>query len=97
MMEYVRKLMELGWEDLPEEVRARAKVCTKDIIATYAGSLRLPVSGRAARMVLAQYGEGEVPLWFRGRGSSRVGAAFYNALSVDSLDCHDGFRLLPTW
>ena len=92
MMEYVRKLMELGWEDLPEEVRARAKVCTKDIIATYAGSLRLPVSGRAARMVLAQYGEGEVPLWFRGRGSSRVGAAFYNALSVDSLDCHDGFR-----
>jgi 2-methylcitrate dehydratase PrpD len=91
-MSYADTLIGIRWEDLPEPVQAQAKRCLKDIIATAAGSLALPTSAQAGELVDAQFGVGDVPLWFKGAGSSAVGAAFFNALTVDSLDCHDGFR-----
>ena len=92
-MSYVDTLLGVRWEDLPGAVQAQAKRCLKDIIATAAGSLALPPSKLAEELVAEQYGPGQVPLWFKGKKSSMVGAAFFNALTIDSLDCHDGFRL----
>ncbi|MCK5735733.1 MAG: MmgE/PrpD family protein, partial [Spirochaetaceae bacterium] len=86
------KLKNMQWNDLPTPVRTQAKRCLKDIIATAAGSMALPVSTQAENLVEQQFGQGPVPFWFKGKGSSPAGAAFYNALTVDSLDCHDGFR-----
>ncbi len=91
-MDYTHKLVSLSWDDLPAEVQAQAKRCLKDILATAAGSLRLPNSDRTAELVAAEYGSGSVPLWFKGLGSSSTGAAYFNAQTIDSLDCHDGFR-----
>ena len=91
-MDYASKLLDLRWEHLPAEVQAQAKRCLKDILATAAGSLRLPNSDQTAELVAAEYGEGIVPMWFKGRGSSSTGAAYFNAQTIDSLDCHDGFR-----
>ncbi|HBO45188.1 MAG TPA: 2-methylcitrate dehydratase [Planctomycetaceae bacterium] len=91
-MSYNETLLNVCWEDLPAPVHLQAKRCLKDIIATAAGSLALPSCRQAEAVVTAQYGPGDVPLWFRGKGSSFVGAALYNALAIDSLDCHDGFR-----
>ena len=91
-MDYASKLLDLRWEHLPAEVQAQAKRCLKDILATAAGSLRLPNSDQTAELVAAEYGDGGVPMWFKGRGSSSTGAAYFNAQTVDSLDCHDGFR-----
>lgn len=89
---YTDKITALRWQDLPAQVQTQAKRCLKDILATAAGSLALPVSAQAQTLVEAQFGPGRVPLWFKGKGSSLAGAAFFNALTVDSLDCHDGFR-----
>lgn len=91
-MSYEDIVLGLQWEDLPQAVQTQAKRCLKDIIGTAAGSLALPTSSQAEALVSAQYGSGDVPLWFKGRKSSLVGAAFFNALTIDSLDCHDGFR-----
>jgi len=91
-MSYAEKILSICWEDLPNEVQKQAIRCLKDIIATSAGSMLLPVSGQARKLINNQYGNGNVPLWFTDQSTSFVGAAFYNALTVDSLDCHDGFR-----
>ena len=91
-MDYASQLSALAWDDLPKAVRAQARRCLKDIVATAAGSLQLPSGGTAARLVAEQYGSGRVPLWFRQAASTAVGAAFANAFAVDALDCHDGFR-----
>lgn len=92
-MSYVGKLLEISWEDFPDEVKRQAKRCLKDIVATCAGGISLPVSNKALELVLSQYAKGKSPLWFTGQFSSNVGAAYFNALAVDSLDWHDGFRL----
>ena len=91
-MSYAEKILSISWDDLPGEVQSQSIRCLKDIIATSAGSTLLPVSGQAEELIKNQYGSGNVPLWFRDQSTSFVGAAFYNALTVDSLDCHDGFR-----
>jgi len=91
-MSYAEKILSISWDDLPDEVQNQSIRCLKDIIATSAGSMLLPVSGQAGELINSQYGNGNVPLWFRDKSTSFVGAAFYNALTIDSLDCHDGFR-----
>jgi 2-methylcitrate dehydratase PrpD len=82
----------LRWEDLPEPVRRQARRCLKDIVATAAGSLALPAAAGIERLVAAQFVAGPAPMLFRGPRTTLAGAAFGNALRIDGLDCHDGFR-----
>jgi 2-methylcitrate dehydratase PrpD len=82
----------LRCEALPDEVKRQARRCLKDILATAAGALALPSAERIERLVAAQFGRGRVPLLFRGGRTTLVGASFGNALRIDGLDCHDGFR-----
>lgn len=82
----------LRWEDLPGPVRRQAVRCLKDVLATAAGSLALPAAPAIERLVAAQFGAGPSPMLFRGPRTTLAGAAFGNALRIDGLDCHDGFR-----
>jgi 2-methylcitrate dehydratase PrpD len=82
----------LRWDGLPEPVRRQARRCLKDIVATAAGALALPAAAPLERMVTAQFGSGPAPMLFRGPMTTLAGAAFGNALRIDGLDCHDGFR-----
>ena len=91
-MSYAEASCRLTWGSLPASVQAQGKRCLKDIIATAAGSLLLPVGDRVMALVRAHYRSGPAPVWFRGECLGTVGAAYGNAQSVDSLDCHDGFR-----
>lgn len=91
-MDHAEKILGLGWNELPMAVRAQAKRCLKDIIATAAGSLALPSAAQAEALVSTQFGRGGIPLLFQRTRTTFAGAAFGNALRVDSLDCHDGFR-----
>jgi len=84
--------MGIRWNGLPGSVRTQAKRCLKDIVGTAAGAQALPVARCAATLAARQYGRGAAPVWFTGTKSSLVGAAYANAMIVDSLDCHDGFR-----
>jgi len=88
----VPEFMRIQWDGLPQAVRDQTKRCLKDIIGTAAGAQALPMARSVASLVREHYGRGPAPLWFSGWRSSTVGAAFANAITVDSLDCHDGFR-----
>ncbi len=91
-MDYAKWLVDVTWEDLPPEVQRQTRRCVTDIIATAAGSRCLPAYETMLRLVGAQFGRGQAPLWFSGQDSSLVGACYFNAQVIDSLDCHDGFR-----
>ena len=91
-MDYAQWLADLTWDDLPPEVRRQAKRCVKDIVATAAGSRCLPAWKSVRDICTAQFGPGPSPMWFSGQAGSLVGACYFNAQVVDSLDCHDGFR-----
>jgi len=82
----------LRWEGLPATVQRQTRRCLKDILATSAGSLALPAARSIESLVAAQFGAGPAPLFFRGPRTTLAGAAFGNALRIDGLDCHDGFR-----
>jgi 2-methylcitrate dehydratase PrpD len=83
----------LRWVDLPEPVKRQTRRCLKDIMATAAGALALPAAAPIEHLVAAQFGAGPAPMLFRGPMTTLAGAAFGNALRIDGLDCHDGFRL----
>jgi 2-methylcitrate dehydratase PrpD len=91
-MDYTHKLLNIAWNQVPDEVRKQTKRCVRDVIATAAGATLLPDASRACLFVKKQFGEGKIPLWFQKSKSSMTGAAFYNSFLVDSLDYHDGFR-----
>ncbi len=82
----------LRWGDLPQPVQHQARRCLKDVLATSAGSLALPSARNIEALVAAQFGQGPAPLFFRGPRTTLAGASFGNALRIDGLDCHDGFR-----
>lgn len=91
-MSYVETLKGLRWGDLPRPVQDQARRCLKDVLGTSAGSLALPAARNIESLVAAQFGKGPVPILFRGPSTTLAGAAFGNALRIDGLDCHDGFR-----
>lgn len=91
-MDYTYKLLNIVWNEVPEEVRRQTKRCIRDVIATAAGATLLPDASRACRFVKKQFGDGEIPLWFQKSKSCMAGGAFYNSFLVDLLDYHDGFR-----
>lgn len=91
-MDFQDFVCNLKWSDIPCEVQNQSKRCLADIIATAAGSTLLPLSDKGMALIKHQYGNGGVPLWFKQAKSSFVGASYYNALAIDSLDFHDGFR-----
>ena len=86
---------DLGFDDLPAEVVAQAKRCTRDLVATAAGGATTPLSGliraHCARHYLAA--DGGSRILFDGRRVSRPGAALAGGMIIDSFDAHDGHLL----
>lgn len=91
-MSYAERMAELRWEDLPGAVQSRAKLCLKDLLGVAAGGLCLDGPAALRSFVRTQFAPGAIRLWFQDVGSSLAGAAYHNAMLVDFLDAHDGFR-----
>lgn len=80
--------------DLPDAVVDAARRCLIDLIGTAAAGLTTPASGLARDHAAAHFAAGAAParMIFDGRAVSPVGAAFAGALTIDSMDAHDGQR-----
>lgn len=78
----------LEWEDIPGEIRERAKDALSDTVATMTAG----VSTSSANIALTVAGRtsGDSPLAGRGKGSSPTMAAFANAVAASALDFDDG-------
>lgn len=82
-------IMYLKWDQLPGEVRRRAKMCLMDNLAvTLAGTLT-PVSSIAAGYAAQTWGGDEASIIRRKKRASAPGAAFANACAANGLDLDD--------
>ena len=84
----------LRWEDLPESVRSQARRCLLDTLGAAIGGRRTELSRIIHDYAAAAHGGGGAQLWLDGREVSPPGAALANGMTIDSLDIHDGERLV---
>ncbi|HEY3563968.1 MAG TPA: MmgE/PrpD family protein, partial [Casimicrobiaceae bacterium] len=85
----------LAFDDMPDDVVARAKRCLRDLIGIGAAAARLPSARIVDTYAAAQMtsADAQARLLFDGRRASRAGAAFAGAATIDALDGHDGHVL----
>ncbi len=86
---------ELGWADLPDEVRAFARRWLLDLIGVAAGGSRTDLSRIVRDHAARHFAAGDRParMLFDGRPVSPAGAALAGGMTIDSLDGHDGHKL----
>jgi 2-methylcitrate dehydratase PrpD len=78
------------WDDLPEAVQHKVKMCLVDIVAAIVGGVLTPVSDIAAAYAPVAWQGDEATILLHDRRATAVGAAFANACAANGLDCDDG-------
>lgn len=84
---------EFRLEDAPEDVVHHARRCLLDLIGVAAAGSHMQVSGIARSVAAAQFGGDAAAFLFSDGAASAAGAAFVNAVTIDSFDAHDGHPL----
>lgn len=82
---------DLAWADLPEPVRAQARLCLLDLIGVAAGGATTRLS-RIIRAHAAEQFGGTRPMLFDDRKASASGVALAAGMTIDALDGHDGYN-----
>ncbi|MEE8392571.1 MAG: MmgE/PrpD family protein, partial [Anaerolineae bacterium] len=78
------------WDDLPEAVQHKVKMCLVDIIAAIVGGVLTPISDIAAAYAPVAWQGDEALILLHDRRATAAGAAFANACAANGLDCDDG-------
>jgi 2-methylcitrate dehydratase PrpD len=78
------------WDDLPEAVQHKVKMCLVDIVAAMVGGVLTPVSHISAAYAPVAWPGDEATILLYDRQASAAGAAFANAHAANGLDCDDG-------
>jgi len=95
----------LGWDDLPPDVVAKAKLCFVDTVAAMIAGRVMDSSAIAAGLAATWWPSDEARLVLDGSRVAATGAAFANAVAanaVDIDDCgiytwgHPGAQVVPT-
>ncbi|MDU8910530.1 MmgE/PrpD family protein [Aestuariicoccus sp. MJ-SS9] len=81
----------LTWEDLPPQVQRQTRLCLLDLLGVAAGGLGTRLSG-IVHDHAAEDWPGDTPMLFDARSASLPGAALAAAMTIDSLDGHDGYN-----
>lgn len=82
----------LRWEDLPEEVRKRARICALDFIANVYGSLELAEVRAVAEFVRSLRAAPEAAALACGYRTAAPLAALVNGTLAESIEAQDGLR-----
>ena len=82
---------DLRFNDIPDTVRAHALNCILDLVGIGIGGSQTKSSRIITRHAHTMFG-GSVPIPFGGGTASPAGAALAGAMTIDSLDGHDGFN-----
>src|SRR5262245_3503067 len=67
--------------------------CMLDLLGAAAAGICEPGVVAIRRTALTIMGAGSAPIWFSGRSSSVIGAAWANSAAASALDLDDGHRL----
>jgi 2-methylcitrate dehydratase PrpD len=92
-MDIIPFIHDTNYASLPEPVRRMAVNCLVDLVGTQVGATTTCCSQIIRDFAAATYAGGESALYFDGRRVQPPGAALANAMTIDSLDIHDGHRL----
>ncbi len=88
----------LQYEDIPTETIAFARRCLLDLVGVAAAGSKTQLSriinNHAARHFAASDSSGSAKLLYDAREVSPVGAALANGMTIDSVDAHDGNKLV---
>ncbi|MCP5087538.1 MAG: MmgE/PrpD family protein [Rhodobacteraceae bacterium] len=89
----IRFLQDTRWEDLPGRVQNQAELCVLDQIGTGIAGATTPLSAIIRDHVVAHFGgKSPVPILFDNRKTSVAGAALAGGMTIDAVDCHDGYN-----
>jgi len=80
----------IRWNDLPETVQYKSKMCLVDIVAAIVSGVLAPISDIAAAYAPVAWKGDEATILLHDRHASAVGAAFANACTANAMDCDDG-------
>jgi 2-methylcitrate dehydratase PrpD len=78
------------WENLPEAVQHKVKICLVDIVAAIVAGTLTPVSDIAAAYAPVAWSGDDATILLHDRRATSAGAAFANACAANGLDCDDG-------
>jgi 2-methylcitrate dehydratase PrpD len=78
------------WDDLPEVVQHKVKMCLVDIVAAIVGGVLTPISDITAAYAPITWPGDQATILLHDSQASAAGAAFANACAANGLDCDDG-------
>jgi len=79
----------ISWNDLPEEVHRKVKLCLLDTLGAAIGGTLTPVSKITANYIAKLWSGNEATILLHNDRSSAVGAAFANGYAANALDIDD--------
>lgn len=85
---------DLTWNDVPEDVRERARLLQRDIVAVSLAGRETPAARIAADHATEQHSSRHATALVDGRRLSTTGAAWANGVLANALDFDDGHRLV---
>jgi 2-methylcitrate dehydratase PrpD len=97
-------ILEFKWDDAPENVQQRARLCLLDALGAALGGALTPVSRIAAEYASTVWRGDPSTIFLHGKRAQPAGAAFANACAANGLDIdddaiftrgHPGAQLIP--
>ncbi|MEZ4725978.1 MAG: MmgE/PrpD family protein [Caldilineaceae bacterium] len=92
-MDILQLIHKVTWPDLPLVVQQQARRCLLDTLGAALGGRKTAVAAIMYDYAATVYGGNGAHLWWDGRPVSPPGAALAHAMTIDSLDIHDGHPL----
>lgn len=80
------------YDDLPQEVIHKAKVCLLDLLGAILGGSQTKVAGLARDFASSIWSGEDCTIVTGGKVANCVGATFANAFQANAIDIDDGFR-----
>jgi len=87
-----RFIVEMNWEDLPEEVQNKIKMCLMDDLSATISGTQAEVSRIATEFASSCMPGEQATILVHGEKATAAGAAFANASAANGLDTDDGAR-----
>lgn len=84
----------LQWQDIPTVTQQMARRCLLDLIGVAASGTQTQLAAIIRQHARDQFGSGArgARLLFDGTSCSAAGAALAGAMTIDSIDAHDGYK-----
>ncbi len=92
MTQIIDFIHDTRFEDIPGAIIHEAVRCLKDTLGVSVGGAQTDLSRIIRNHAVRQFGGTGAHIWWDGRKASPAGAALANAMTIDALDAHDGYK-----